>query len=624
MPEQPLNTNKANETELTQPQVTPTNEATATNEDFPAAAPIAIVAAPVSAGVRTNSIAAAAPAITAAYDEAATGEDAPHHKISLKSVGHAVSKAGHAAGHAVSKAGHKATQAMSRAGHKASSATKAATSQVLHPTGKLAAKRASTPLSDGATPQIREQQPRTRKRRTPAQLLARLFGGYVELLRIPYTLRFVIAALFGSMVGPMVGMTVTISIKQVYGLYVLAGTLSAIQSISSAIIGPILGQLIDRYGQRQIAIPTVVIWTTAAVSFTLALVFHAPYQIFFFIMPFLGVQAPWGSMSRARWAYILKGDTVRTDRALAMASMFDEITWVVGNPLASIIAVWSYVAAFVFTIACVLTGCALFFTAVGVTPPSIRERAEKAGLPMKDYQRQLAQKVAEEQARQDAQNALKAGKDAEQAEKLASKAKNTKQLGYLSPAVLALAATYFGLGAFSSTTGISIIAMANEHHQSQFAGLVFACFSFSSLIGAAFYGAINWRSALWKRYYIGLLVLTVGISSFIFAHELWQIMIVYLMVGVCQAPTWINGSQTVMRVVPTDRFTGTMALMWAMNAVGGSIGSALGGHFIDEFGSHGGFATVCVMGLMVMVLSLLGLPQIKKATSRAIISQLEV
>lgn len=486
------------------------------------------------------------------------------------------------------------------------------------------ATKSSTPLSDGATPKFREHKPRARQHRTPAQLLSRLFGGYVELLRIPYTLRFVIAALFGSMVGPMVSMTVTISIKQVYGLYVLAGTLSAIQSISSAIIGPILGQLIDRYGQRQIAIPTVVIWTTAAVSFTLALVFHAPYQIFFFIMPFLGVQAPWGSMSRARWAYILKGDTVRTDRALAMASMFDEITWVVGNPLASIIAVWSYVAAFVFTIACVLTGCTLFFTAVGVTPPSIRERAEKAGLPMKDYQRQLAQKVAEEQARQDAQNALKAGKDAEQAEKLASKAKNTKQLGYLSPAVLALAATYFGLGAFSSTTGISIIAMANEHHQSQFAGLVFACFSFSSLIGAAFYGAINWRSALWKRYYIGLLVLTVGISSFIFAHELWQIMIVYLMVGVCQAPTWINGSQTVMRVVPTDRFTGTMALMWAMNAVGGSIGSALGGHFIDEFGSHGGFATVCVMGLMVMVLSLLGLPQIKKATSRAIISQLEV
>lgn len=615
MPEQlehPVNTtNEKNNT--TETNDTAHDASDTRSADYSAAAPIAIVAAPVSTGVRTNSIAAAAPAITAAYEEAATGEDEPAHKMSLKSVGHAVSKAGHAA-----------TQAMSRAGHAASNATKTATSKVLHPGNRTPTHRSSTPLSDGATPKFREHKPRARQHRTPAQLLSRLFGGYVELLRIPYTLRFVIAALFGSMVGPMVGMTVTISIKQVYGLYVLAGTLSAIQSISSAIIGPILGQLIDRYGQRQIAIPTVVIWTTAAVSFTLALVFHAPYQIFFFIMPFLGVQAPWGSMSRARWAYILKGDTVRTDRALAMASMFDEITWVVGNPLASIIAVWSYVAAFVFTIACVLTGCTLFFTAVGVTPPSIRERAEKAGLPMKDYQRQLAQKVAEEQARQDAQNALKAGKDAEQAEKLASKAKNTKQLGYLSPAVLALAATYFGLGAFSSTTGISIIAMANEHHQSQFAGLVFACFSFSSLIGAAFYGAINWRSALWKRYYIGLLVLTVGISSFIFAHELWQIMIVYLMVGVCQAPTWINGSQTVMRVVPTDRFTGTMALMWAMNAVGGSIGSALGGHFIDEFGSHGGFATVCVMGLLVMVLSLLGLPQIKKATSRAIISQLEV
>ena len=56
------------------------------------------------------------------------------------------------------------------------------------------ATKSSTPLSDGATPKFREHKPRARQHRTPAQLLSRLFGGYVELLRIPYTLRFVIAA----------------------------------------------------------------------------------------------------------------------------------------------------------------------------------------------------------------------------------------------------------------------------------------------------------------------------------------------------------------------------------------------------------------------------------------------
>ena len=68
----------------------------------------------------------------------------------------------------------------------------------------------------------------------------------------------------------------------------------------------------------------------------------------------------------------------------------------------------------------------------------------------------------------------------------------------------------------------------------QYTGFVFACFSISSLTGALLYGAKNWTIPLWKRFYVCLAVLSIGIGSFRFARHLWVIMVIYLIIGVCQ------------------------------------------------------------------------------------------
>ncbi len=65
-------------------------------------------------------------------------------------------------------------------------------------------------------------------------------------------------------------------------------------------------------------------------------------------------------------------------------------------------------------------------------------------------------------------------------------------------------------------------------------------------------------------------VVNLGIGSFLFAKHLWVIMIIYLLIGVCQAPTWVNGNQLMLHLVPPTRFTEGMAWMGAMNSIGGS------------------------------------------------------
>lgn len=88
----------------------------------------------------------------------------------------------------------------------------------------------------------------------------KVFGGYAELLRMPHTARFSIGSVIACMPFPMVGMTITISVQHYYGNYSLAGVLTAIQAIALAVSSPLLGKLVDKFGQRQVSIPTILVW----------------------------------------------------------------------------------------------------------------------------------------------------------------------------------------------------------------------------------------------------------------------------------------------------------------------------------------------------------------------------
>ena len=70
---------------------------------------------------------------------------------------------------------------------------------------------------------------------------------------------------------PMVGMTITISVQHYYGNYSLAGMLTAIQAIALAVATPLLGKLTDKFGQRQVSIPTIIVWIVAAIALVTAI-----------------------------------------------------------------------------------------------------------------------------------------------------------------------------------------------------------------------------------------------------------------------------------------------------------------------------------------------------------------
>ncbi|MCI1984612.1 MAG: MFS transporter [Bifidobacteriaceae bacterium] len=484
-------------------------------------------------------------------------------------------------------------------------------------------------------------------RQVRSELYKRLFSGYAELLSTPHSPRFAVGAVVAAMPYPMIGMTITISVQHYYGSYGLAGTLTAVQAIALAVFGPVLGKLVDRFGQRKVSIPTIAVWMVAAIAMVTSITTHAPVWLLFMIAPFLAAIPPWGAMSRTRWTHALKGEPRKIETALSLSSIFDECLWVVGNPLASILAVISGILAFSFTGVCVVIGALMFLGEVSTEPPSQTDLARAAGLSRKEYRAELSRRISQPAsspaavAGTAATNEFVAVQDAIAAEEAEGATTGGKTPGraarvlkhlhfggksdsIMGPGLLSLCATWFGLGAFQSATSISVIAMAKEQNMQQFTGFVFACFSISSLIGVTIYGAKHWQIPLWKRFYFCLAVLVVGMCSFIFTSHLWMIMIIYLIIGVCQAPTWVNGNQIVLHLVPPARFTEAVAWMSAMNAIGGSMGSSVAGGYIDQFGSKGGFATVFAFAIAAMAIAFIGFKQIRTSTERPMLTEVSL
>lgn len=429
-------------------------------------------------------------------------------------------------------------------------------------------------------------------------IIHRLFGGYAELLRVPHAARFTIGSVIASMPLAMIGMSITIGVQQIYGSYTFAGALSAVYSVSFALLSPQLGKLADRFGQRAAAIPAIIIWTIASQVFIAAANARVPEWVLFCIAPFLAFIPPWAAMSRARWRHLLKGDEKRISTSLSLCSVFDECMWVVGNPLSSTLAVISGALAMRFGAICAVIGAVMVLTEATTMPPSQRDLEWGAGGsagPSTSIPSSAAD-PAVEVVPADLSSPASSG-------------------GIWGPGMIALLAIYFGLGAFQNATGVSIVSFAREAGVPQVSGLVIACFSVSSLTGALFFGAISWKTPLWRRFYTCLVVLAIGLSLFVLAPNLWVIGAIYLVVGLCQAPIFINGNEIIMHLVSPLRFTEAIAWSSTLYSIGSSCGSAIAGPFIDAYGHTGGFAMVAVLALVTLGIGFMGVKQVRASTA---------
>ncbi len=398
-----------------------------------------------------------------------------------------------------------------------------------------------------------------------------MFSTYADVLRSHGAWRFSLPGFVMRMPMSLVGIALILSIRSVYGNYTLAGAVGAANILTSCVCAPLLARMVDSYGQRRVMAPSLLVSALAIAGIAVAVLLRAPIEIVFVLSVVSG--ATWGSpgsLVRSRWSKVVDSPK-QLQTAYALESAFDEFAFIIGPVLSTLLGTAIHpVAGLVLAALCFIIGGIGFFSQTSSEPdPAPRAVGERRSSVLTN------------------------------------------------PVLLVLMATYIGMGALFGANDVSVVAFTQEHGAAGMAGILLAFFSLGSFLSALVYGSRSWRQPLWRLFAIGVLLLAVGVSTFLLARSLVVLALVMLLTGVTCAPTMTNVNTIVARVVlPTQLTEGLTWTTTAMN-VGASIGSALGGRVIDAADSHGGFLVVIAAAWVMVLCMLIGLPRLRRDTTGA-------
>ncbi len=383
---------------------------------------------------------------------------------------------------------------------------------------------------------------------------------YGEVLATPGAWGFVTAGFVGRIAMSMLGLGTVLLVSNVTGAYGIAGAVSATLSLAIAVAGPLLGRLMDRVGQAPVLLPSSVVHVAGLATLMACTVSQAPLWTLFGAAAVTGATFPSaGSLTRARWIHLL-GGTPRLQTAFAFESVADEVVFVTGPALVTILATQVHplaglTMAGVFT----LTGCVALALQRGTEPPP--------GGPTPARRPGLAIRL---------------------------------------PGVLLLVAVFLGVGGALGSLELIMVAFAEEEGAPWAAGVIIGVHAGGSLIAGLAYGMRRWHTPLARRFLVGLAIFTAGMVPLAFVPSIPAMLMVVFVAGLGISPTIIPGFGLIERLVPAGQLT--EGLTWVQTAitVGIAMMAPLAGQVVDVSGSGPAFFISLSVGVIALVVGLAG------------------
>jgi MFS family permease len=382
----------------------------------------------------------------------------------------------------------------------------------------------------------------------------------------------------------MFGLGTVLLVAASTGRYGLAGLVSAAGSIGYAVCAPQIARLADRYGQHRVLRPLIAFFAIACVVFVSCAELKAPLWLLMITGCLAGSSMPsLGSMVRARWSALL-ADPAELQSAFALESVVDEMVFVVGPALVTVLATAVPPAGVLLCAVLAVTGT-LFFAAQRQTEPPIRPH-EPRRLP------------TEERA-----EGAGAGRPAR------------IRLGRLpAPGLLTMAPLYLFLGAMFASIDLSTVDFAQRHGHKPLAGLILGTYAFGSGVGGLWYGSRSWRAPLERRFALTLILTVAGVATFWTQPSLLSLDGGVLIAGLTIAPTLIAGYALIERQTRGARQTEAMTWLSSAISIGVAVGSAICGRIIDTVGPRWGYGFAATCGAIAISICLLGLRRLHATT----------
>jgi MFS family permease len=387
---------------------------------------------------------------------------------------------------------------------------------------------------------------------------------YLSLLRTPGALAFSATGFAGRVSMSMYGLGTVLLIASMTGRYGEAGTVAGAGSIGYAVLGPYIAQLADRFGQRRVLLTQVAIFTVASVSFITATELRAPFAVLLITGAIAGGFMPaTGNMVRTRWSALLSDDSQRLHAAFALESVNDELIFVVGPALVTLLATQVLPVSGI--------GTAAVFAIFGTTLFALQRRTEPAPRPRPERQ-----------------------------------AGRSRRPSVPAAGVITLSPAFLFLGAMFVTVDLSTIAFATQLGHRPLAGLILGTYALGSAIGGLWYGSRNWRAPADRRFITTAALVVVGATGFIFMPNLYALDGACLIAGLAIAPTIIAGYAILERQALPHRRTEAMAWLGSTISVGVASGSAITGHLLDAYGAKAGYIFGACCGAIGVLICLAG------------------
>ncbi|GAA0473294.1 MFS transporter [Streptomyces olivaceiscleroticus] len=380
-------------------------------------------------------------------------------------------------------------------------------------------------------------------------------AGYAELLRTRHAARLLVGTLVGRLPNATAALAVVLFTRAEGGSYALAGALSAVYGLCTAVGQPLLGRAVDLWGQPRVMLPSAVLSALGMVL--LAGVGIEPLWTAYAAMVVAGLFTPplEGGL-RALWPGVLKRPE-RVHAAYALDAVAQEVMFAVGPLLVTLsVAAWSErVALLVINVLGVVGALS-----VVVSPPSREWR---------------------------------------------SAPREAHWLGALrSSGMLVLIGSFFFVGLALGSIAVAAVAYADTHGGGMVSSYLLSALGVGALVGGVVYGAREWPGEPERRLRVLIGLLALGYLPLSLVPGVVGMTALTGLAGVFLAPALACAFIVVDRHAP--RGTVTEAFSWLVTTfgVGAAVGTSVVGPAVELGGAAAGFAVAGgggVAALAVMV-----------------------
>ncbi|MFE4450022.1 MFS transporter [Streptomyces sp. NPDC056796] len=408
--------------------------------------------------------------------------------------------------------------------------------------------------------------------------------GYGQLLRTPGAWTFLLPGFAARQPFAMLTIGIVLLVQHTTGSYGSAGAVAAFSGVSMALFAPQSGRLADRFGQRAVLLPGVLVHAVSVGALTALALADAPLWALFLAAVPTGASIPQvGPMVRARWAARLDAAPGRPASPLmataaAFESVTDEFTFVIGPVLATALCTGVHPAAGLVAEGALTLIGGVLFAAQRSTQPAPRGAATAA---------------------EPHRSALSV------------------------PGVRVLAVSFLGIGAVFGGMQVSLTAFSEEIGRPGVNGLLYGIFAAGNMLAGIACGAIAWKSGPRRRLIVGYAALTLTASGLWAVHSVPLLAGLGLLVGLCIAPALISGYTLVDALVPASARTEAFTWLTGAVALGQAAAVTVAGQLADAHGASTGFlvpltGTVLALATLLTLRSRLTPPPAGRTVARGI------